>query len=458
LNYFDLLLLANTIVASVALYQLRIATFIFAGNNILVARSLGAILRYGPPSSQYFIPTYVFSSENLSTAGGIVTIPSVALVILTVFSARRHVRIGVDAPSIPKPLLVAIGIYFVFYFGGSDTILSTSYSGVVEQDNVFELAGGYAFICSLVLYDLARRRLLNAVSAHRAFLVMFVVFFFNNYLKGSTGITTGYLLTSAIMLLPHAGSGRRIGNVFRISTILATILALSLFFRFARILIHEDGWKSVGDALGSAIYAEESLGDNSEGVESIANGTQAATHILMCVSLWDSGISRSWRSIYNVVEYTLVPSFLQSSFGWERSISSPIEMMLYFPNLGGTCVLGEFYWNGGWLCVFVMSIVLAFFCFVVDRFYRASPFWLMMMAQFAPSFLMGYGYGFSQVVRGAINCLLAAGVYWAYKVLQGYRARLEDTPGPEKDTLGPGKVEKGMRTLSRSGYSTSAHK
>jgi hypothetical protein len=58
-----------------------------------------------------------------------------------------------------------------------------------------------------------------------------------------------------------------------------------------------------------------------------------------------------------------------------------------------------------------MATALSFFCFVIDEKYRESPFWLMMLAQFAPSFFMGYGYGFAQVSRGAINGLLVAVVY-----------------------------------------------
>lgn len=85
-------------------------------------------------------------------------------------------------------------------------------------------------------------------------------------------------------------------------------------------------------------------------------------------------------------------------------------------------MLGEFYWNGGFLCVVIMATALSFFCYVADRKYRASPFWLMMVSQFAPSFLMGYGYGFAQVARGAINGLLVAAAYKSYVVLSTQHA------------------------------------
>ncbi|MGO9662535.1 MAG: hypothetical protein ACLP66_04405 [Polyangia bacterium] len=127
--------------------------------------------------------------------------------------------------------------------------------------------------------------------------------------------------------------------------------------------------------------------------------------------MYDGGFSREWRSIYNVVEYTFKPSFLLSTFGWERSIEAAWELADHFIHGGGIYVLGEFYWNGGFLCVVIMATALSFFCFIVDKNYRASPFWLMMLSQFAPSLFMGYGYGFAQVSRGAINGLLVAVAY-----------------------------------------------
>jgi hypothetical protein len=135
--------------------------------------------------------------------------------------------------------------------------------------------------------------------------------------------------------------------------------------------------------------------------------------MLMCEALYDNGISRQWRSIYDVIEYTFKPSFLERWLGWERSIDSRWELGHYYTHLGGIFVLGEFYWNGGWLCVMVMVTLLSFFASIVDMRYRASPFWLMMLVQFAPSLLMGCGYGFAQISRGAINGLLATGTYWA---------------------------------------------
>jgi hypothetical protein len=418
MNYFDVLLYAHAIVAIVALYQLRICTLLIVGNNLLVARALSSIERYGHPVSQAFVPASVFSPENLSTAARIMTFSFVTVVIFMAVSVRQRVRIGPDAPAVPKPVLWLVGAFFVVYMASSETIFTTGYTSVDRTRFDFEFAGGTAFVAGIFLYEIARRRLLTLITATHAFLMASALFFLVFYLKGATGITTGFMLTSAILFLPRTGAARRITNLIHISLVSIVILALSAVIRPIREGIAEDGWSSVQGAVEGAIRSEKSRADNSEGLESIGNATQYAAHMLMCETLYDEGISREWRSIYNVIEYTLKPSFLERWLGWERSIDAREELRKYYIHLGGIYVLGEFYWNGGWLCVIVMVTLLSFFASVVDVRYRASPFWLMMMVQFAPSFLMGYGYGFAQISRGAINGLLAAGIYWAVSRLR----------------------------------------
>jgi hypothetical protein len=418
-SYFDLLVVANAIAAIIALYQLRICTLILVGNNLLVSRALGSIERYGPPTSQRFIPASVFSSDNLSTAAGILTISLVTVVAFTLASARQRIRIGPDAPAVPRFALVLIGLFFLVYMGKSETILSSGYTTAISTPRYdFELAGGTALICGLLVYELARRRLLALITARRAFMIVFVTFFFVFYLKGSTGIVTGYLVTSAMLYLPRTGAAKRMTNMFRIGGVLLGILVMSFIVRMVREGLSEGGLTSITGAVESAIASEESRDEGTDGLESTANASQSATHMLLCETLYDSGISRDWRSIYDVVEYTFIPSFFERWFGWERSIDSRWELASYYTHGGGINVLGEFYWNGGWLCVVIMTTLLSFFAYLVDKNYRASTFWLLMMAQFAPSFLMGYGYGFAQVSRGAINALLVAGVYWGMSRLR----------------------------------------
>ena len=83
--------------------------------------------------------------------------------------------------------------------------------------------------------------------------------------------------------------------------------------------------------------------------------------MLLCTTLYDSGSSRNWRSIYNVLEYTLMPSFLVRWLGWNRSIEPAWELASHFVHGGGINVLGELYWNGGLLCVAVVATAIAFF-------------------------------------------------------------------------------------------------
>ena len=404
--------------AVIALYQLRPCTLILAGNNFLLARALSSIERWGPPASQRFLPVYLFSEETLSTVSVILGISLATLVLFTFLLQSPRVRIGPDAPAVPKVVLGLIAIYLVAYTGQTTTIFSGAYAVGQEYRYDMELAGGHVLICSVLFYELVRRRLLALITARRAFLIMFIVFGVAHYAKGSTGLTTGYLTCAAVLLLPRTGAARRLSNVLRVGVILATILAISFVVRSTRAVLYAQGTGAIADALKGALTMEESREESAEGMESVANASQQAAHALMCVTLYDGDNSRRWRSIYNVIEYTFIPSFFVRWFDWQRSREAAWELGDHFIHGGGINVLGELYWNGGYLCVFVMATALSLFCVFVDIRYRSSPFWLIMMAQFAPTFLMGYGYGFAQVARGVINGLLVTGIYWGFSRLR----------------------------------------
>jgi len=419
MNYFDILVLAFAGAALVALYQLRPCTFILAGNNLVVSRALSAIDQGGAPTSQGFIPTYIFAPENLATAASILTIVLVASAASTLVLARKRGRIGQDGPAVPRPVLIGIVIYLVAYAGARNTIFTGAYadSDLIRYD--VELAGGLTFLCSLVLYELVRRRLLAQISARKAFGVMFLIFATIGYARGGTGLTTGYLVASAILLLPRDGTARRFENLFRIGSMLAGILALSFLVRGVRASLASEGTSAINSFVEGVVEREHRRDELGEGAEDVANGTQSATHMLLCIDLYDSGISREWRSIYNVIEYTFMPSFFVRWFGWTRSIEPAWELRKYYIHGGGINVLGELYWNGGFLCLLIVGTALAFFCSFVDTRYHSSYFWLIMAAQFAPSFLMGYDYGFPQVARGAINGLVTVAAYKAYSAIRG---------------------------------------
>jgi hypothetical protein len=401
----------------VALYQLRPCTFIFAGNNLLVARALSAIEHGGAPPTQRFLPLSVFSADNLQTAAWIVTISLGTLLLFLAAVRRQPAQDMTQAPAVPRWLLRVMVFYFIAYAAAGATIFSQGYASSAPRYD-FELAGGHTFICAIVIYELARRRRVGQLTARKAFALVFVLFAAIGYARGTTGLTTGFLITSAILLLPRGGSSRRLKDLARIVAVVAVVVAMSFVVRGARAALAAEGADAVSALFDSLLRMEQERDETGEGAEAVANASQSAAHMLETITLYDAGISRDWRSIYNVVEYTLMPSFLVRWLGWRRSIEPAWELRDHFIHGGGINVLGELYWNGGWLCVVIISMALSLFCAVVDTRYRQSAFWLMMVAQFGPSLLMGYGYGFPQVSRGAINGLVIAGFYRIYSMVR----------------------------------------
>jgi hypothetical protein len=405
----------------IALYQLRPCALLLAGNNLLVARALSGFERWGQAAHASYIPSYVFSIDNLNTAAVLMAISLASLVGISTVSRNAHARIGSETPGVPRWALVAIGAYLIALLGARSSILTGGYAGEADIRYNLELAGGHVLILSLLLYELIRRRLLSTISAGRAFLVMLVVGL-TQYSKGVVGITTGYLIVSAIILVPHTNSPKRFGNMARICVLILAVVSLSSLVRGTRAALHEGGADAVKTFFEGALGTKDAFQDeNSGNVETSTNAGQSATHMLMCIALYDSGVSREWRSIYDVVEYTFLPSVVAEHFGWQRSINAPWELADHFIHGGGINILGELYWNGGYLCAVLMILAITFFCFQVDTRYRAGPFWLMMMSQFAPTFLMGYGYGFAQISRGAINALV---VVVAYTILKGFMVQV----------------------------------
>lgn len=427
MNRFDLLVLGNAAIALIALYQLRLCTLILATNNTLISMALGKVQRYGP--SVTYLPVYVFSDENLTTAYFVMGISLASLVGFTIIAARRHVRIGPEAPAVPRAVLIAIAVYLVLLTVSTGTVFTGAY--VVGQETRFDmnLGGANALLCSLVVYELVRRRLLFAISARKAFGIIFVIFAATGYAKGGTGFPTGYLVASAVLMLPRTGDAKRLASMARIAAAVGIVVFLAFLVRTVRVTLYEEGGRAIA-AFAQNVTApgsEEETGG--KGLLGTTNASQGADHLLECITLYDGGVSREWRSIYDVVEYTFKPSFLQDTFGWQRSQEAAWELADHFVHGGGLNILGEFYWNGGFLCVLIMATALSFFCFILDKNWRSSPFCLLMLTQFGPPFLMGYGYGFAQASRGAINGLLVAAVYKGLSIISAgkfARARQPD--------------------------------
>lgn len=429
MNRFDFLVLGNAAIALIALYQLRPCTLLLAGNNALVSLSLGKIQQYGPPASSAYLPIYVFSDENLGTAFAIMAISLASLLGFTIIAARRHARIGPEAPAVPKAVLIAIAVYLVMLTVSTGTVFTGAY--VVGQSSRFDmnLGGANALICSLVVYELVRRRLLFLISARKAFGIIFVIFAVTGYAKGGTGFPTGYLVVSAVLMLAHSGVARRLGSMARIAVAMGIVVFVALMVRTIRTTLHEEGTGAIMAFVQNLTASDHDQEAGGKTPLETTNASQGADHMLECITLYDGGVSREWRSIYDVFEYTFKPSFLTQTFEWERSIEPAWELREHFVHGGGINILGEFYWNGGFLCVLIMATALSFFCFILDKNRRSSPFCLLMLTQFGPPFLMGYGYGFAQTARGAINGLLVAAVYKVLSIISAgkfARARQPD--------------------------------
>lgn len=387
------------LVAAIALLRRRPASFLCAANQLSTLRSLMLIQLHGQPKSQSFVPGDVFQPHNLEIAAQIFTISTGVLLISIALPSRRQGSTPPRLPAIPRGLLAVIAIFLLLAMASSETILSHGYTDPDRLLFGFNFGGLSMLVDSLVLYEVARRVMTGSMKAISGFGFLFVVFMFTDYLKGSTGLATGYLFCAAILLL--GSQGRGVASWLRIGAALAAVVLLALLVRTVRSNLYEKGAQSV-------VGASRRLWS---GQKQESNGDQTAAHVLECITLYDSGNSREWRSIYDPLLYTIEPSFLLRPFGITRPIEAAWELARYFIQGGGIFVLGEFYWNGGLFCVAVMTALLALWCYLIDTRWRLSFGWLMMMCLFTPGLLMGFGYGFAQIFRGLSNGLLVLGVY-----------------------------------------------
>jgi len=202
--------------------------YVHTGRQQLAIDTLAVVHRtLGPPAIATVLAILsVFGREPLHSGGDPRHLAG-RLDLLHPPLRRDRVRIGPDAPAVPKPVLVAIVLYLIAYAGSTQSIFSGAYVTGQEVRYSMELAGGHVLICSLLLYELVRRRLLGLITARRAFLIMFATFGIAHYAKGGTGLTTGYLTASAVLLLPRTGAARRLSNVMRIGCVMAVVLAIS---------------------------------------------------------------------------------------------------------------------------------------------------------------------------------------------------------------------------------------
>jgi hypothetical protein len=311
-------------------------------------------------------------------------------------------------------------LYVIFIALSFKTIFTGNYADPSQQVFSVTLQGGIqALFCGVLLYDLYRRVLQGEMTPRRAFLTYFAIFCVTDFIKGITGLATGAVMVAAFVLFDLERSRAR--RLFTLAVAALSIVFLTSMVRAVRSAISAQGREVVSTFLDTFFVEEQEIVRTGEGIERKANGAQYAAHVLECVALYEQGVSREWRSVYRPLEYTFKPTVFVQLFGLERSREAAWELGDYYHHGGGIYVLGELYWNGGYLCVFVVMVFFASLASLCDRRFRTSPGWLIMACCFGPPMLQGFGYGVAQMMRGLINGCLVLG---AYQLLRNPLARM----------------------------------
>jgi hypothetical protein len=389
-----------------------------AANQATVTKAFIAIVHSGQPESEPFLPALVFSEEHIAIASRLCAFASIVALLLVLLPSRDSPTAKHILPNLPGAVKIFLFAYFAAVILSTKTIFQGAWTDNERQVYVFDLGGLHVLLMGLLIYffaTLVRRR---AFSPGAAIVALFVTCTLSHFLKGTTGIAAGTAATGAFVFFD---AERRV--LRRTAALTGTLLLLFLTaatIRAIRSSVYDEGATSLSHFAEVFVGGDSDRPATGQAIEDTANGTQYASHMLECITLWEQGVSREWRSIYNPIEYTLKPSFLLGLFGLSRSREAAWELGDYFIHGGGIYTLGEYYWNGGYLCVIVVFTLLGLFMYKCDTSFRYSLNWLLMLAGFAPGFLMGQGYGFAQVARGIFNGLwLILGM----ALLQRLRAR-----------------------------------
>lgn len=428
---FELLIAVSLGVAFLALVRFRPGTFIIAGNQATTLLALLHFQRYGQPASQSFLPGSLFEPRYLEIASNAFAIVTALLVVSVLWRPKKRPPADPRSlPAVPRPLVWAILAYFAVAFAYSPTIATSAYENAAWTIGGVNLGGLNAFLNSLLIYEAYRRTALGRWRPWVAAMGVFLLFFCTDYLKGSTGLASGYIAVGLVLLLSlERRRGLRLGML--LGAMAAMILVAGLV-RSIRQDFHERGSAALDEAWSSWMGERQGSAQTAEGIEYQGNGTQYACHVLECIALYEEGMSRGWRSIVNPVIYTFEPSFLLEPLGLERPLDAPWELGRHYIHGGGIYIVGDLYWNGGYLCVLLIGLLIVALAYTCDTRYLSSAGWLMVACQFSPGLLQGMGYGFAQIFRGGFNGILAMAMYWLLS-----RVRTVSGFGPRAGSRGP---------------------
>jgi hypothetical protein len=414
---FDTLFFVYLLLTLLAFWRLRAATLIVAGNQLSVVRALSLATEIGQPRSQSFLPASVYSTDSLEIAALLCALQAVVLAAFVLWPEPAQPARQQPLPEVPRWLRWGLGAYFLAVIFSSRTILTHGY---VDPDRAvfgLNLSGFHALLASVLLYEVVRRVKVGLTTPFKGFAFMLGLFFFTDYIKGGTGLATGYVVTAAILLFREERKPLRRWVLLGAS--LAACVLLAAMVRSVRTNLHTTGTEAFAAFASQIGGQEEGTSRNAEGLEMVGNGTQYAAHLLECISLYEAGVSREWRSVYLPVVYTFKPSFLVEPLGLDRPKEAAWELGEYYIHGGGIFVLGELYWNGGYFCVATVLAGLFWYCRRCDTASRTSAAWLMLVCQLSPSLLQGIGYGFAQASRGLLNGLVVLVAWRALQLVTG---------------------------------------
>lgn len=400
---FLALTIANAVLAVVGLLFARPTQLFIGSNLLLVSYAFVRIVQYGQPGSQGFLPSFVFSEDNIATALAVLAI-STAIFASTTIVVRSPTRgLREHWPPVPRWLLVLASAAIVYRIVSTRTVFEAAYMDRAVYGT--DLAGLGIFLTCFLLYAGGVRVNRGRSSPAIAVAAIFALTLVTEFSRGSTGAPVGMVLTAGVC---YYGISRPRAT-WQIGFLLLMMLALVPIVRAVRNNYVTQGVSAASRAARELASSgtEESVARTGESGESNYNAAQYASHLLECVTLYERDVSRNWRSILNPFVFTVMPSFLVAPLGLERPLDAPGELLTYFIHGGGIFVPGELYWNGGFLCLIPIWTLLCVASALCDRNYRTSWRWFAFATQYASTLLMGIGYGYAFVFRGAANGLLA---------------------------------------------------